>query len=110
MHGPIHGGVPTPVRGRCLWGMRRRHGPREIEWPVTFYVTDGRLFTVEAPRGTAVEALCRVRVMGDEGSEERDAPLGVMPSSGAVIGRTLRWWRHSTGQPVAISPRRLQES
>jgi hypothetical protein len=28
-------------------------------------------------------------------------PYGV-PSVGAVVGRTLRWWRETTGEPVII--------
>ena len=89
--------------------MRRRHGPRDIEWPVTFFVTDGRLFTVEPPRPTGAGVRSLVRVTGDGPLEERDAPLGFMPSSGAVIGRTIRWWREATGQRIAISPRRIEE-
>jgi hypothetical protein len=30
----------------------------------------------------------------------------LVPSIGAVVGRTLRWWRETTGEVVILAPTR----
>jgi hypothetical protein len=73
-----------------------------IDWPVSIHVEDGRTFVVEL---TADNCL-RVRVDGTDDWRTMDPQqygYGVA-SVGAVVGRTLRWWRETTGQPVIIAP------
>ena len=76
-----------------------------IEWPVRIHVEDGRTFVVEQ----APDGILRVSVEGNAEWRAIDPAVygfGV-PSVGAVVGRTLRWWRETTGEPVIIGrPRR----
>jgi hypothetical protein len=75
-----------------------------IDWPVTIHVEDGRTFIVEL----APDDNLWVRVDGSDERRSIDPSLygfGV-PSEGAVVGRTLRWWHETTGEPVAIAPSR----
>jgi len=74
-----------------------------IHWPVRIDVEDGRTFIVEQTNG-----VLRVRVDGTGDWRTMD-PLvygrGVA-DTGSVVGRTLRWWRETTGEPVILGRRR----
>jgi hypothetical protein len=72
-----------------------------IEWPVTIRLGDGRTFLVERHG----DADLRVCAAGTDDWRVMGWPYGV-PSVGAVVGRTLRWWRETTGEPVIIGARR----
>jgi hypothetical protein len=75
-----------------------------IEWPVRIRVEDGRTLVVEQ----TPDGILRVSVDGTAEWRTIDPltyGLGV-PSVGAVVGRTLRWWRETTGEPVIIGRRR----
>ena len=73
-----------------------------IHWPVRIHVEDGRTFVVEQ-----TDHVLRVRIDGT-GEWRTIDPLvygyGVA-SEGSVIGRTLRWWRETTGEAVIIGRR-----
>jgi hypothetical protein len=71
-----------------------------IDWPVSIHVEDGRTFLVEQTD----DGVLRVCV-GGTGDWRSIDPLvygSGVPSEGAVVGRTLRWWREQTGEPVII--------
>ena len=71
-----------------------------IRWPVRIAVDDGRTFVVEQ----APDGILRVRVDGTDEWRMIDPHLyghGV-PSEGAVVGRALRWWHETTGEPVIL--------
>jgi hypothetical protein len=75
-----------------------------IAWPVRIYVEDGRTFIVEQTDASEL----RICVEGSAEWRTIDPQLygyGV-PSVGAVVGRTLRWWRETTGEPIIIGRRR----
>jgi len=73
-----------------------------IDWPVSIHVEDGRTFVVEL----LADDRLRVRVDGtDEWRTIDPQQYGYgVPSVGAVVGRTLRWWRETTGEAVIIAP------
>jgi hypothetical protein len=71
-----------------------------IAWPVRIPVEDGRTFLVEQTD----DGVLRVSVEGS-GEWRSIDPLvygAGVPSEGAVVGRTLRWWRETTGEAVII--------
>lgn len=78
----------------------------DTSWPMRFYVEDGRLFTVEAPRRTATGWRSIVRVTGGSGEGEYDAALGYLRGCGTAIGFTIRWWWQQTGEWLILSRRR----
>jgi hypothetical protein len=72
-----------------------------VEWPVRIAVEDGRTLVV----GIDAEKNLRVRVDGTEDWQDMGSKL-LVPSIGAVVGRTLRWWRETTGEVVILAPTR----
>ncbi|GEM_PF-2838467 len=73
-----------------------------IDWPVSIRVEDGRTFVVEL----LADDRRRVRVDGTDEWRTMDPQLygyGV-PRVGAVVGRTLRLWCDTTGEPAIIGP------
>ncbi len=73
-----------------------------IERPVTIRLDDGRTFLVEREG----DADLRVCVAGADDWRVMGWPCGVF-SVGAVVDRTLRRWRETTGEPVIIGRTRV---
>ncbi len=70
-----------------------------INWPVRIHVEDGRTFVVER-----TDDVLRVCIEGTDEWRTIDPQVygyGVA-SERSVVGRTLRWWRETTGEPVII--------
>jgi hypothetical protein len=71
-----------------------------IDWPVTFDVEDGRRFevalvqTADGPELRVRPGDADWRVIGESYCEQ---------TTGAVIGRALRWWYETTGEPIIIA-------
>jgi hypothetical protein len=67
-----------------------------IRWPVTFSVEDGRTFSV------ALTDDGNLRICVDGAREWLDMGRHHIPSVGAVMGSTLRWWYDRTGEPLFL--------
>jgi hypothetical protein len=67
-----------------------------IRWPVTFTVKDGRTFSVML----ADDGGLRIRVEGT--TAWLDMGCHHIPSLGAVVGCTLRWWYDTMGEPLFL--------
>lgn len=73
-----------------------------IRWPVTFVIEDGRRFTVPMPaEGDDPE----LELLVDDGRGAGRYAIGPSlgeQTTGAIIGRALRWWTETTGQFAVI--------
>ena len=71
-----------------------------INWPVRINVEDGRTFIADQTD----DGDLRVCVEGTDTWRTIDPSVygSGVPSEGAVVGRTLRWWRETTGEPVIL--------
>jgi hypothetical protein len=75
-----------------------------IEWPVTFDVEDGRRFEVALSEDGSGHLQLRMHVAGDDAWRAVGESYSEQ-TTGAVIGRALRWWYETTGEPIIIAKR-----
>jgi hypothetical protein len=80
-----------------------------IEWPVTFDVEDGRRFEVALSGDDAGRWALHMRVVGRDAWRLIGESYGEA-TTGAVIGRALRWWYEATGDPIILAPTAHEDS